>query len=403
MIERRSVLTGGLAAAMAATPLARGSAATPGVTAHSLKIGNTMPYSGPASSYGVIGRSETAFFKMLNEQGGIDGHKIDFISLDDGYSPPRTGEVVRGLLDADDVDFLFQTLGTPTNSAIARYVNHRKVPQLFVGSGASKWADYKKYPWTMGWQPNYRTEAGIYAQYALDHVKAPKFAVLYQNDDFGKDYPLGVRDVLGRQKAKIPIHTASYETTDATVDSQIVSLQASGANVLVVGGIPKFAAQAIRKVHELNWKPMFFMTNVAISVGEVMRPAGPENGIGILSTGYLKDPTDPSWDNDPGMKAWRGFMAKYLPQGDVTDGSYVFGYGITQTMVQVLRQCKGNFSRANVMHQAESLRDFEVAVLLPGIKLSTSHSDHRPIKQMQMQRWDGKTWKRFGGLMGNTV
>ena len=403
MIERRSVLTGGLAAAMAATPLARGSAATPGVTAHSLKIGNTMPYSGPASSYGVIGRSETAFFKMLNEQGGIDGHKIDFISLDDGYSPPRTVEDVRRLLDADHVDFLFQTLGTPTNSAIARYVNHRKVPQLFVGSGASKWADYKKYPWTMGWQPNYRTEAGIYAQYALDHVKAPKFAVLYQNDDFGKDYPLGVRDVLGRQKAKIPIHTASYETTDATVDSQIVSLQASGANVLVVGGIPKFAAQAIRKVHELNWKPMFFMTNVAISVGEVMRPAGPENGIGILSTGYLKDPTDPSWDNDPGMKAWRGFMAKYLPQGDVTDGSYVFGYGITQTMVQVLRQCKGNFSRANVMHQAESLRDFEVAVLLPGIKLSTSHSDHRPIKQMQMQRWDGKTWKRFGGLMGNTV
>ncbi len=403
MIERRSVLTGGLAAAMAATPLARGIAATPGVTAHSLKIGNTMPYSGPASSYGVIGRSETAFFKMLNEQGGIDGHKIDFISLDDGYSPPRTVEDVRRLLDADHVDFLFQTLGTPTNSAIARYVNHRKVPQLFVGSGASKWADYKKYPWTMGWQPNYRTEAGIYAQYALDHVKAPKFAVLYQNDDFGKDYPLGVRDVLGRQKAKIPIHTASYETTDATVDSQIVSLQASGANVLVVGGIPKFAAQAIRKVHELNWKPMFFMTNVAISVGEVMRPAGPENGIGILSTGYLKDPTDPSWDNDPGMKAWRGFMAKYLPQGDVTDGSYVFGYGITQTMVQVLRQCKGNFSRANVMHQAESLRDFEVAVLLPGIKLSTSHSDHRPIKQMQMQRWDGKTWKRFGGLMGNTV
>ena len=403
MIERRSVLTGGLAAAMAATPLARGNAATPGVTAHSLKIGNTMPYSGPASSYGVIGRSETAYFKMLNEQGGIDGHKIDFISLDDGYSPPRTVEDVRRLLDADHVDFLFQTLGTPTNSAIARYVNHRQVPQLFVGSGASKWADYKKYPWTMGWQPNYRTEAGIYAQYALDHVKAPKFAVLYQNDDFGKDYPLGVRDVLGRQKAKVPIRTASYETTDATVDSQIVSLQASGANVLVVGGIPKFAAQAIRKVHELNWKPMFFMTNVSISVGEVMRPAGPENGIGILSTGYLKDPTDPSWNNDPAMKAWRGFMAKYLPQGDVTDASYVFGYGITQTMAQVLRQCKGNFSRANVMHQAESLHDFEVAVLLPGIKLSTSHSDHRPIKQMQMQRWDGKTWKRFGGLMGNTV
>ncbi|MDE2005704.1 MAG: ABC transporter substrate-binding protein, partial [Rhodospirillales bacterium] len=261
----------------------------------------------------------------------------------------------------------------------------------------------RKYPWTMGWQPNYRTEAGIYATYALDHVKDPKFAVLYQNDDFGKDYPAGVRDVLARHKGKIPIHAASYETTDPTIDSQIEQLQATGANVLVVGGIPKFAAQAIRKVHSLNWKPLFFMTNVSISVGEVMRPAGPEAGVGILSTGYLKDPTDPSWDNDPAMKAWRGFMAKYQPGGDVTDASYVFGYGITQTMVQVLRQCKGNFSRENVMRQAENLHDLEVAVLLPGIKLNTSRTDHRPIKQMQMQRWDGTTWKRFGELMGNTV
>ena len=396
MIDRRTLLATGAAAALAAPAIAR--AAKP-----PLKIGNTMPYSGPASSYGVIGHTEAAYFRMMNQHGGIAGRQIDFISLDDGYSPPRTVEDVRRLLDADHVDFMFQNLGTPTNSAIAQLLNHRKVPQLFVGSGASKWADYKKFPWTMGWQPNYRTEAGIYAQYALDHVKDPKFAVLYQNDDFGKDYPAGVRDVLARQKAKIPIHTASYETTDATVDSQIVSLQASGANVLVVGAIPKFAAQAIRKVHSLNWHPTFFMTNVAISVGEVMRPAGPQNSIGILSTGYLKDPTDPGWDDDAGMKAWRAFMAKYLPHGDVTDASYVFGFGITQTMVQVMKQCNGNFSRPNVMAQAENLHDFDVPVLLPGIKLSTSKTDHRPIKQMQMQRWDGKTWKRFGGLMGNTV
>ncbi len=397
MIDRRTLLATGAAGALAA-PFSAARAALP-----PLKIGNTMPYSGPASSYGVIGHSEAAYFRMMNQHGGIAGRKIDFISLDDGYSPPRTVEDVRRLLDADHVDFMFQNLGTPTNSAIAQLLNHRKVPQLFVGSGASKWADYKKYPWTMGWQPDYRTEAAIYAQYALDHIKDPKFAVLYQNDDFGKDYPAGVRDVLNRQKTKIQIHTASYETTDATVDSQIVSLQASGANVLVVGGIPKFAAQALRKVHSLNWKPMFFMTNVSISVGDVMRPSGATAAMGILSTGYLKDPTDPSWDHDPGMQTWRGFMAKYLPQGDISDLSFVFGFGITRTMAQVLAQCKGNFSRPNVMREAENLHDFEVPVLLPGIKLNTSPTDHRPIKQMQMQRWDGTTWRRFGGLVGNTV
>jgi branched-chain amino acid transport system substrate-binding protein len=400
MINRRTILTAGAAGTIGAalSPRAR-AASTPGVTATSIKIGNTMPYSGPASSYGVIGHTEAAFFKMVNDQGGVDGHKIDFISLDDGYSPPKTVEQIRRLVEQDGVDFTFQTLGTPTNSAIAAYMNMKKVPQLFVGSGASKWSDYKKYPWTMGWQPNYRTEAQIYAKYMLANEKNPKLGILYQNDDFGKDYPTGVRDILGKDWDKIVTKSVSYETTDATIDSQIAELQGSGANVLLVAGIPKFAAQSIRKVYDLQWKPMFFMTNVSISVGTVMQPAGPEKGIGLLSTNYIKDPTDSAWTDDPAMKTWRAFMAKYMPNGDTTDAATVFAYGISTTMLQVLKQCKGNFSRANVMRQAESLHNVENPVLLPGIKTSTSHTDHRPIKELQFQKWDGKTWQRFGSLI----
>jgi branched-chain amino acid transport system substrate-binding protein len=278
-------------------------------------------------------------------------------------------------------------------------MNQNKIPQLFVGSGASKWSDYKKYPWTMGWQPNYRTEAQIYMKYMLANVKEPKLGILYQNDDFGKDYPIGARDALGADWDKIVVKSVSYETTDATVDSQIAELQSAGANVLLVGAIPKFAAQAIRKVYDLQWKPMFFMTNVAISVGTVMQPAGPEKSIGMLSTAYIKDPTDPAWNDDPPMKTWRAFMAKYNPNGDVTDSATVFAYGITMTMVQVLKQCNGDFSRANVMKQAESLHDVDIPVLLPGIKIGTSATNHRPIKAMQLQRWDGKTWQRFGDLI----
>ena len=290
MIDRRTILAGAAAtAAFASTTKAQ----TPGVTATSIKIGNTMPYSGPASSYSVIGHTESAFFNMINDQGGVDGHKIEFVSYDDGYSPPKTVEQIRRLVEEDQVDFTFQTLGTPTNSAIAEYMNHKHVPQLFVGSGASKWSDHKKYPWTMGWQPNYRTEAQIYAKYILANIKNPKLGILYQNDDFGKDYPIGVKDILGDNWDKIVVKSVSYETTDATIDSQIAELQGSGADVLLVAAIPKFAAQAIRKVHDLQWKPMFFMTNVAISVGTVMQPAGPEKAIGMLSTNYLKDPTDP--------------------------------------------------------------------------------------------------------------
>jgi len=399
MITRRAALTAGLASAVAGTTSRARAAGTPGVTATEIKIGNTMPYSGPASSYSVIGRTEAAYFKMVNDLGGIAGRKIDFISLDDGYSPPKTVEDVRQLVEEDHVDFCFQNLGTPPNSAIATYLNHNKVPQLFVGSGASKWSDYKKYPWTMGWQPNYRTEAQIYMKNMLQNVKNPKLGILYQNDDFGKDYPTGVHDILGANWSKIVTKSLSYETTDATIDSQIAELQGSGANVFLMAGIPKFAAQSIRKAYDLQWKPTFYMTNVAISVGTVMRPAGPEKAIGMLSTQYLKDPTDPAWKDDAGIKQWRAFMAKYNPSGDTTDSATVFAYGISMTMMQVLKQCNGNFSRANVMHEAESLHNLEIPILLPGIKINTSHTDHRPIRAMQMQRWDGKTWVRFGGLI----
>jgi branched-chain amino acid transport system substrate-binding protein len=399
MITRRAALTAGLASAAVSKFSSARAADTPGVSATEIKIGNTMPYSGPASSYGVIGRTEAAYFKMVNDQGGIAGRKINFISLDDGYSPPKTVEDVRQLVEEDQVAFCFQNLGTPCNSAIASYMNQNKIPQLFVGSGASKWSDYKKYPWTMGWQPNYRTEAQIYMKYMLANVKNPKLGILYQNDDFGKDYPIGARDALGADWDKIVVKSVSYETTDATVDSQISELQSAGANVLMVGGIPKFAAQAIRKVYDLQWKPTFFMTNVAISVGTVMQPAGPEKAIGMISTQYLKDPTDPAWKDDAAMNTWRAFMAKYNPSGDLTDSATVFAYGISMTMTQVLKQCNGDFSRANVMKQAESLHDVDIPVLLPGIKIATTVTDHRPIKAMQLQRWDGKTWQRFGDLI----
>ncbi|MGD0432705.1 MAG: ABC transporter substrate-binding protein [Acetobacteraceae bacterium] len=399
MITRRIGLAAGLASAVAGRFSTARAADTPGVTATEIKIGNTMPYSGPASSYSVIGRTEAAFFNMINDNGGVAGRKINFITLDDGYSPPKTVEDVRRLVEEEQVAFCFQNLGTPCNSAIAPYLNQKKIPQLFVGSGASKWSDYKKYPWTMGWQPNYRTEAQIYMKYMLQTVKDPKLGILYQNDDFGKDYPTGVRDALGQDWDKIVVKNISYETTDATIDSQISELQGSGANVFLMAGIPKFAAQSIRKVSDLNWKPTFFMTNVSTSVGTVMQPAGPEKSVGMLSTQYLKDPTDPSWKDDPGMKVWRDFMAKYNPSGDVTDAATVFAYGISLTMLQVLKQCQGNFSRENVMKQAENLHDFENPTLLPGIKISTSATDHRPIQAMQMVRWNGATWARFGGLI----
>ncbi len=399
MIGRRAILAGGAAAAAASVAPRAMAKATPGVTKTTLKIGNTMPYSGPASSYGAIGHTETAFFKMVNDQGGVGGRKIDFISYDDGYLPPRTVEQVRRLLEQDEVDFLFNTLGTPTNSAIERYVNHKKVPMLFVATGASKWGEYKKYPWTIGLQPSYRTEAQIYAKYILQHKPAGKIGILYQNDDFGKDYVNGMRDVLGKDWNKHVIKSLSYEATDPTIDSQMTELQAAGADVFVAATAPKQAAQAIRQAHNLNWHPLFFLTNVSISAGSVMKPAGAENGVGIITSGWLKDQTEAASMNDPGMKEWRAFMDKYLPHADKSDNNFVYGYTAATVMRHVLEACKGDFSRPNVMKQATNIKKLEIGTLLPGIFVSTSPTNYYPIRAMQLQRWDGKNWVRFGGII----
>jgi branched-chain amino acid transport system substrate-binding protein len=398
MIRRREALAGGIAAAATASIGFRAKAAAEAP----VKIGNTMPYSGPTSSYAPIGKTESAFFKMLNDQGGVGGRHIDFISLDDGYSPPRTLEDVRRLVEEIKVDFLFNTLGTPTNSAIERYCNNNKVPQLFVATGADKWGDYKRFPYTMGLQPSYRTEAQIYAKYILKAKPDAKIGFLYQNDDFGKDYVNGVRDLLGKDWDKYVIKSVSYETSDPTVDSQIETLQTAGADVFICAAAPKPAAQAIRKAHDLNWHPMFFMTNVSISAGSVMRPAGPTAGIGIITSGWLKDQTDPAWKDDPGMNQWRNFMAKQMPGSDVTDNNYVYGYTASLVMLHVLRACKGDFSRTNVLRQATSIAELVLPTLLPGIKVSTSPTNYHPIKAMQLQKWDGTKWVRFGEIIEGT-
>ena len=399
MLVKRSWLATVLFALTAAAPAVADD--TPGVTATEIKIGNTDAYSGPASAYGVIAKLETAFFKMVNDQGGVAGHKINFISLDDGYSPPKTVEQVRRLIEEDQVALLFNTLGTPTNSAIVRYVNQKKVPQLFISTGADKWGDYQHFPWTMGFQASFRTEARIYAKYILKEKPNAKIAILYQNDDLGKDYLAGMKDVLGDNFDKMVV-TASYETTDPTIDSQITSLQAAGANVLLVVAIPKFAAQAIRKVHDLDWKPLFFMSYVSASVGAVIKPAGPENAIGMITAYFMKDPTDLTWKNDAGMNEWRDFMAKYMPGADSTDGNYVFAYGVSKTMLQVLKQCGGDFRRENIMKQAANLHDLELPTLLPGIKVNTSPTNYHPIRQMQLVKFDGTGWVRFGDVIAGS-
>jgi len=394
VLTRRATLASG-AALLAAPAIRRADAADAGP----LKIGNTMPYSGPASAYSSVGKADVGFFKMINDQGGVGGRQIDFISLDDSYSPPKTVEDVRRLNEQDKVDFLFHTLGTPCNSAIERYCNQHKLPQLFVATGADKWGNYKEYPWTIGWQPSYRTEAQIYTKYMLKENPKAKLGLLYQNDDFGKDYPAGVRDILGKDWDKTVVKSLTYETTDPTIDSQIASLKSSGADTLLVAAIPKFAAQAIRKVHDLAWKPRFFLTNVSISVGAVMRPAGVENGIGIISTLYLKDPADPTWDNDAGMQGFKKFMAKYVPGGDVTDAGYIAGYGASYTMWKVLEACKGDFSRTNVMKNVTSIHDLEDPALLPGLKINTSPTNYHPLLGLQPAKWDGKAWVRFGEVI----
>jgi branched-chain amino acid transport system substrate-binding protein len=371
---------------------------TPGVTDTEIKIGNTASYSGPASAYGIIAKTEAALFKMVNEHGGVGGRQINYISLDDGYSPPKTVDQVRRLVEQDQVALMFATIGTPSNTAIFRYTNGKGVPLLFLGSGASKWGDYKSTPWVMGWQPSYRTEAGIYTTYIKQNKPGAKIGLIYQNDDFGKDYLTGVKDVLGADFNNV-VKTVSFEVTDATIDSQVLELKNSGADVVITAATPKFAAQTIRKIADLGWKPLHFMTNVSISVGSVITPAGPENATGLITAAYLKDPTDVTWKDDPGMNQWREFMAKYMPGADLTDAGPVFGYGVSYTLWQVLKQCGTDFSRANIMKQAANLKDLDVPVLLPSIKVNTSPTNFHPIHQMQLQKWDGKAWKLFGPVL----
>jgi branched-chain amino acid transport system substrate-binding protein len=395
-LNRRALLTG-TAAALAAPALASAQA-TPGVTANEIRIGSTNALSGPASSYSVISRCLTAMFKRVNDQGGIAGRQINFIVYDDGYAPPRTLEQTRRLVEQDKVAFLFNQLGTPTNSAIHRYVNSRKIPHLFLATGADKWAQPKEYPWTIGWQPSYRTEAQIYAKHILENKPDAKIALIYQNDDFGKDYVNGVKDVLGDRFDSM-VTLASHEATDPTIDSQIVSLQSGGANVLVCGIIPRFASQAIRRVFDMGWKPMMFMTNVSVSGSVVMQPAGPEKGVGLITSDYRKDQSDPAWADDPGMNEWRDFMRRYLPDGELGDNNYTYAYAAGSTMIQVLKQCGDNFSRDNIMKQATNVQPLEVGTLLPGVKVSTSPTNYHPIRQMQLQRWDGRSWVRFGNII----
>ena len=368
----------------------------PGVTDTEIKIGNIMPYSGPASSYGLIGKTEQAYFNMINEQGGINGRKINFISYDDAYSPPKTVEQARKLVESDNVLMLFNPLGTPPNTAIQKYLNQNKVPQLFVATGATKWNDAKNFPWTMGWQPNYQNEGTIYAQYILKNKPNAKIAIIYQNDDYGKDYLKGFMDGLG-DKIK-PVITLTYEVADPTIDSQMARLAASGADTFFNITTPKFAAMSIKKAAELNWRPLQFLNNVSASVGAVLKPAGFENSQGIISTGYLKDPTDPQWANDEGFKKWVAFVDKYMPGANKTDNNIVFGYNVAQGLVQVLKQCGDNLTRENVMKQAANLKDVKLDLLLPGMVVNTSPTDYGPIQQEQLQAFKGDRWELFGEL-----
>ncbi|WP_420971326.1 ABC transporter substrate-binding protein [Bradyrhizobium sp. B120] len=374
----------------------------PGASDGEIKIGNIMPYSGPASSYGVIGKTETAFFKMINEQGGINGRKITFISYDDAYSPPKAIEQARKLVESDEVLLIFQALGTPSNSAIMKYMNAKKVPQLFVASGGTKFGDPKNFPWTMGFQPNYQSEGRIYAKYIRDKFPDSKIAVFWQNDDAGKDQFKGLKDGLG-DRAGMIIADKSYEVSDPSIDSQIVALHDSGADIFFSWAAPKGSAQAIRKVGELGWKPKFFLANTATTVASVLKPAGLEYAKGIISTQYLKDPTDPTWDKDPAVVKWRGFMDKYYPEGDKANFNNVYGYVQSEAMVQVLKQCGDNLTRENVMKQAASLKNFHSDLMLPGIMVNTSPDDYYPIEQMQLMRFNGEAWELFGDVITGEV
>src|SRR5437667_1046038 len=392
-----AALLGG--AALAASPAAAQKKYDPGASDTEIKIGNTNPYSGPASAYGVIGKTIAAYFNKVNAEGGINGRKINFISYDDGYSPPKTVEQARKLVESDEVLLLFQTLGTPSNTAIQKYMNSKKVPHLFVATGATKWNDPKGNPWTMGWQPNYQSEGRIYAQYIMKNFPDAKIGILYQNDDYGKDYRKGLHDGLGEANAKkMIVMEQTYEVTDPTIDSQIVNLKNSGANVFFNVTIPKFAVQAIKKAQHLGWKPAHVLNNVSSSLGTTLKPAGLEASKGLITALYMKEITDPQWKNDKGYLDWVAWMKKYYPEGALDDQANAYAYSVAQTLVQVLKQCGNDLSRENIMKQAASLKNLELPLLLPGIKINTSATDFAPIEQEQLARFDGERWVLFGEL-----
>jgi len=386
----------GLGLTLAGDPAPAQQRYDPGASDTEIKIGHIVAYSGLASPYGVIGRTEAAYFDKINAEGGIRGRKIRFISYDDGYNPAKTMEQARKLVESDEVLLIFNSLGTPTNTAIQKYMNNRKVPQLFIASGASKWNDPKRFPWTMGWQPTYQGEARIYARYLLEQHPGGKIGALYQNDDYGKDYLKGLKDGIA---GRMPIVEVPYEATATTLDSELVSLKASGVDILFDVAGPKFVIQMIRKLVELDWRPVHVLNNVSIAIGSVLKPAGPENAQGILSTNYLKDPADPTWSNDPGLEQWRAFMARYYPEGDKTNVFTVYGYSVAQTLVEVLGQCGDDLTRENVMRQAASLRGLQLPMVLPGIAINTRPDQYAPIEQMQMMRFSGESWALFGPIL----
>ena len=406
---RRTILAAAPAAMAFGVPLlaARPSRAAkqygPGVTDSEIKIGNTGPYSGPLSNASPIPISQGAYFKMINDQGGVNGRKITFISDDDGYSPPKTVEMTRKLVESDQVLFLAGGVGTPTNSAVWHYLNEKKVPQLFLGTGATKWDDPKGHPWTMGFFVSYQAEGRIYAAYILKNKPDGKIGVLYQNDDFGKDYLKGLVDGLGDKAASMIKVKTPYETTDSTVDSQIIEMQSAGCDVLVTVAIPKYGAQAIRKMAEIEWKPLHILNGVASSVGVTLKPAGLENAKGIITSNSFKDATDPAWQNDPGYKEWASFMDKYYSSGDKADSQTAYGQSIGQTTVQVLKQCGDDLTRENVMKQAANLHNLELPMLLPGITINTSPSNFAPIRQAQMRRFDGERYVSFGPVLTGAI
>ena len=392
----------GLLAATSSSVLAQKKYDT-GATDTEIKIGNIMPYSGPASAYGVIAKTEEAYFKKINAEGGINGRKINFISYDDAYSPPKTVEQARKLVESDEVLIVFNPLGTPPNSAIQKYLNSKKVPQLFVATGATKWNDPKNFPWTMGWQPNYQSETQIYAKYILKEKPNAKVGILYQNDDYGKDYLKGFKDGLGAKAASMIVLEESYEVSEPTIDSHIVKLKASGADVFINITTPKFAAQAVKKNAEIGWKPLHFLNSVSSSIGSVMKPAGFENSQDIISSNYLKDTSDPEWKNDPGMKAFDEFLVKYYPEANRIDSFVMYGYTVAQGLVHVLKACGDDLTRENVMKQAASIKNLEIGSLLPGIKVNTSATDFAPISAVQLHRFKGEAWERFGDVIDADV